>query len=137
MLTISRVIRSAAATALLMSAGLAEAAEQTQFDLICSGTKTDTKDRQQSPWNVRLNVDLESGQFCFHGCKDISKIERIEPGWIYLIDRSSSGGSTKLLVSRADGSISEIALHRSVPILYTGKGTCTVAPFTPFPPKLF
>lgn len=137
MLAISRSKSVAMGFGLLFSFTLAaQAAEPDQFDLICTGTKTDIK-RQQSPWTLHLNVDLRNGQFCFAGCKIASSIARVEPGVIYFIDSVRSGASSQLFVDRGDGSISEIAIVRSVPIIARSKGTCTVGPFTPLPTRLF
>ena len=125
----------------MMSAvGPAMADGAQQFDLICHGNTTSTAFFQSKPVfsevpaTKHLRIDLTTGQWCQDDCREVAHITDVTASQIVLT--IAVGGQPLRTIDRRTGSYMEM--------VDTGGwggdpfgGSCTPAPFTPFPTTKF
>jgi len=117
----------------------AVAAAAAAFNLVCAGNTIFGADwKHKTAFEITLRVDLQSGRWCSHACKETQRIYGLSATQIVFEAEDSSGSGTLNMVNRESGAyIFRIREDMGKVPIISQIGVCRRAPFSGFPRQQF
>lgn len=134
--------QAAAIVCVLAFVGSSGMAAADQFDLECTGVKSEAVDGAPTPHQFGVRVNLTAKKWCWDHCERVFDIHAVHPDRIVLTDDRSDNIRTRRTstteVSRITGDFRLLSIIlRPVAIYRKIEGACTKVPFSGFPEAKF